>query len=220
MTIGTKVKFTYKNKLGVQQQITLTLSNDILGENEISDEEVYSRFSSQNRRMSMKALVDNGYVFAARNLLKAVPDATDISLYEIRETNNDNAAGAMIILALLAFIVAVICFPLLVILGMHNKLFLKGFYSKYEEANFKDFVKKYTYIGIALYALVAILVIVDNIFELYVLTGPAFILLFLGGIAYFVVSLLYINKNFAPEGEKINIMQTLKEGFKKKEDKK
>jgi hypothetical protein len=52
------------------------------------------------------------------------------------------------------------------------------------------------------------------------LTGPAFGILFLGGIAYFVVSLALIKKNFAPEGEKINVIETIKENFKKKEKKK
>jgi hypothetical protein len=110
--------------------------------------------------------------------------------------------------------------PLLVILGMHNKLFLKGFYNKYEGEKFKSFTKKYTYVGIGLYALVAIMVLVDNIFKLYALTSPAFIILFLGGIAYFVISLVLIKKNFAPEGEKINVIETIKESFKKKEKKK
>ena len=122
--------------------------------------------------------------------------------------------------AILAFIVAVIVFPLLVILGMHDKLFLKGFYNKYEGEKFKAFTKKYTYVGIGLYALVAIMVLVDNIFKLYALTGPAFGILFLGGIAYFVVSLALIKKNFAPEGEKINVIETIKENFKKEEKKK
>ena len=222
MTIGTKVKFNYKDKLGMQKQITLTLSNNIIDDSVMSDESVYARFSSLNRRMNLSTLLNNGYIFAARNLLKVAPDATDINLYEEGErqtSSGDDAAGGILILAVLAFIVAVICFPLLVILGMHNKLFLKGFYNKYEDAKFKTFTKNYTYIGIGLYALVALLVIIDAIFKLYVLTGPAFGLLFVGGIAYFVLSLLYIKKNFAPEGEKIDIIKTLKEGFKKKEKK-
>ena len=102
---------------------------------------------------------------------------------------------------------------------MHNKLFLKGFYNKYEGEKFKTFTKNYTYIGIGLYAVVALLVIIDAIFKLYTLTSPAFGLLFFGGIAYFVFSLIYIKKHFAPEGEKIDIMQTIKESFKKKENK-
>ena len=103
-----------------------------------------------------------------------------------------------------------------VFLDFSRKMYLK----KYEDTKFKSFAKNYTYIGIGLYALVALLIIIDNVFELFVLSGPAFILLFFGGIAYFVISLLYIKKNFAPEGEKLNIIQTLKEGIKKKEDKK
>ena len=221
MTIGTKVRFTYKNKIGVQQQLTLTLSNDIVSESEMTNEMVYAKFSTLSRQQSISTLLGKGYIFAARNLLKIDPYASDINLSEVKEhktTSNDSAIG-MLILAVLAFIIAVICLPLLVILGMHHKLFLKGFYNKYKDAKFKSFAKNYTYIGIGLYALVALLIIIDNVFKLFVLSGPAFILLFFGGIAYFVISLLYIKKNFAPEGEKINIIQTFKEGIKKKEDK-
>lgn len=223
MTIGTKVRFTYKNTTGVQQQLILTLTNDIVSESEMPNEMVYAKLSPLRRQQSMSTLLEKGYIFAARNLLKRDPYASDINLSEVQEDktpNNDNAAGGIIILAVLAFITAVICFPLLVILGLHNKLFLKGFYNKYDDVKFKNFAKNYTYIGIGLYALVALLIIIDNVFKLFVLSGPAFILLFFGGIAYFAISLLYIKKNFAPEGEKINIIQTLKEGIKKKEDKK
>ena len=161
-------------------------------------------------------LMSSGFLLAARFVLKKDPGATEIAVDEVREqTGGGNAGGAILILAILALIVAVICFPLLVILGMHNKLFLKNFYNKYSGEDFDKFVKSYTYIGIALYALVAILVAVDSIFELYVLTGPAFVILFLGGIAYFVVSLIIMKKKFAIEGEELNFMETLKGAFKK-----
>ena len=220
MTIGTKVCFMYKDKFGTQKKITLTLSNNIADESVISDAAVYARFSALNKRMSMETLLKNGYLFAARNLLNVDPDATDINLYEAKESNSgSDAAGGIIILALLALLVAVICFPLLVILGMRNKLFLKGFYNKYEGDTFKAFTKNYTYIGIALYAVVAILYILGTICGIYALMSLSFTLLFVGGIAYFVLSLMYIKKNFAPEGEKIDFVATLKEGFKKKEKK-
>ena len=165
-------------------------------------------------------LMSSGFLLAARFILKKDAGATDIDVDEARENQSGgDAGGALLILAVLAFIVGVIVFPLLVILGMHNKLFLKGFYNKYEGEKFKDFTKKYTFVGIGLYALVAILVIVDKIFQLYTLTGPAFGVLFVGGIAYFVVSLLLIKKNFASEGEKIDVIGTIKESFKKKEKK-
>ena len=221
MTIGTKVKFTYKNKSGTQQQITLTLSNAIVDETEMSNEEVYARLSSLYRKMSIETLIKNGYIFAARNLLRISPDAREIHPVEQTKEHktqaSGDAGGAILLLAILAFIVAIIVFPLLVILGMHNKLFLKGFYNKYEGEKFKDFIKKYTYIGIGLYALMALLVLIDKIFKLYALTGPAFAILFFGGIAYFVISLLLIKKNFASESEKINVIGTIKESFKKKD---
>ena len=219
MTIGTKVMFTYKTKFGTQRKTTLIISNDILNDGEISDEEIYERLCPLLKKVSLATLRQKNYIFAARNLLKTAPDATEIDIQKVTNTqsNKNDAGGAILILAILAFIVAVICFPLLVILGMHNKLFLKEFYNKYEGEEYKAFAKKYTYVGIGLYALVAILIAVDSIFKLSMLIGPAFGILFFGGIAYFVVSLLLIKKKFAPEGEKMNILETLKTSFKKKD---
>ena len=221
MTVGTKVRFTYKNKSGVQQS-TLTLSTNILGEDVISNEAVHASLNARLRQTPIETLVEMGYIFAARNLLRMVPDAREISMQEEKESqekgNNGDAFVGLLILAVVAVIVAIICFPLMVILGMHNKLFLKGFYNKYEDEKFKAFTKKYTFIGIGLYALVAVLVIIGYIFTLPLLTTTLpFGILFFGGVAYFVISLLYIKKKFLPEGEKINVLQTFKEGFKKKE---
>lgn len=221
MEIGSKIKFAYNDTQGVRKQGVEILTSDILEKNIMSDQQVIERLTKSLQKYPKSMLMSSGFILAARFVLKKDPDATDIDVDEFREKQPGGDAGAAIlILAILAFIVAVIVFPLLVILGMHNKLFLKGFYNKYEGEKFKSFTKKYTYFGIGLYALVAILVLIDNIFKLYTLTGPAFGILFFGGIAYFVISLLLIKKNFAPEDEKINIIGTIKESFKKKEKKK
>ena len=100
-------------------------------------------------------------------------------------------------------------------LGMRGKLFLKGFYSKCQGEQYNDFVKKYTFVGIGLYALTILLFAIDNIFKLYILSGPAFGILFVGGIAYFVGSLLISKKKFLDESDSFNFIETLKGGFKK-----
>lgn len=221
MESGSKIKFAYNDSQGIRRQGTEILTSDILGKDVLSDEEVIARLTKKLQKYPKSMLMSSGFLLAARFVLKKDAGATDIDVDEARENQSGgNAGGGIVILAVLAFIVAVIVFPLLVILGMHDKLFLKGFYNKYEGEKFKAFTKKYTYVGIGLYALVAIMVLVDNIFKLYALTGPAFGILFLGGIAYFVVSLVLIKKNFAPEGEKINVIETIKENFKKGEKKK
>lgn len=220
MEIGSKIKFAYNDSQGIRRQGIDILTSDIMGKDTISDEQVIERLTKSLQKYPKSMLVSSGFLLAARFVLKKDPDATNIDVDEARENQSGgNAGGAILFLAVLAFIVAIIVFPLLVILGMHNKLFLKGFYNKYEGEKFKAFTKNYTYIGIGLYALVAVLVIIDNIFKLYALTGPAFGILFIGGIAYFVISLLLIKKNFAPESEKINVIETIKESFKKKEKK-
>lgn len=216
MEFGTKIKFSYNDSQGVRREGTDILTQDILGKDVLSDDQVIERLTKSLQKFPKAMLMSSGFLLAARFVLKKDPGATEIAVDEVREqTGGGNAGGAILILAILALIVAVICFPLLVILGMHNKLFLKNFYNKYSGEDFDKFVKGYTYIGIALYALIAILVAVDSIFELYVLTGPAFVILFLGGIAYFVVSLIIMKKKFAIEGEELNFMETLKGAFKK-----
>ena len=85
MTIGAKVRFTYKNNIGVQQQLTLTLSNDIVSESEMSNEMVYAKFSPLIRQQSMSTLLEKGYIFAARNLLRKDPYASDINLSEVKQ---------------------------------------------------------------------------------------------------------------------------------------
>ena len=228
MTIGTKVRFSYKDRLGSLTSQTLTLSGDYLPKAVISDEEIVARLSPNLQKYSLDVLLQKGYIFAARHLLHLVPDATDIFPSEQREQQqNPNNKGEgiilLILLAVLAVVLAVVCLPLFVILGMHNKLFLKEFYNKYESEDYKKFTKNYTYIGIALYAFVVLLALIALIFHIGFLTTLPFPILFFGAIAYFVVSLLLIKKNFAPEGEKINFIATLKAGFnfkkKKKSDK-
>ena len=220
MQIGSKIKFAYNDAQGVRKIGTEVITSNILGKDIISDQQVIERLSKKIQKFPKSMLMSGGFILAARFVLTKDPNATDIDVDEApKNQSGGDAGGAIFILAILAFIIAVIIFPLLVILGMNNKLFLKGFYNKYKDEKFKVFTKKYTYIGIGLYALVALLVLIDKIFKLYALTGPAFGLLFFGGIAYFVISLLYIKKNFAPEGEKLNVIQTLKDGFKKKENK-
>lgn len=222
MKVGSTVAFTYKNQFGSVQQGKLTLTNNIVPESELSDMEVYETLCKDLKQYPLRQLLDAGYIFAARNLLKQVPKATEINMKELgggSRGGGGDAGAAIVILAVLAIIVAIICFPLLVMLGMHNKLFLKGFYNKYESDEFKDFVKKYTYVGIGLYALVVVLMILGNVIPAFVLNSIAIYLLFLGGIGYFAASLWIIKKKFAPEDEKLDIIGTLKSAFKKKEKK-
>ncbi len=215
MNIGSKIRFSFTNN-GACQQTTLTLSATMVSEDVLSDAEVAQRLAPRLKQMPVATLVRQGYILAARNLLAVYPDATDINMQNASEQQTGgNAGGAVLILAVLAIIVAIICFPLLVMLGMHGKLFLKGFYEKCEGDDYKKFTKNYTFIGIGLYALTAILFAVDKIFKLYVLSGPAFGILFVGGIAYFVISLLLTKKKFLGEDHAINFMETLKSGFKK-----
>ena len=223
MKVGEKIKVTYKNQNGIKSEEVMLLSDkewDIVSEDDLSNEEVYALLREDLQKFELDALVKNGYILAARNLLKKKEDATEIYPAVVTASQPNGGGGgdagaAILILAIIAFIIAVIFFPLLVILGMHNKLFLKNFYNKYEGEKFADFVKKYTFVGIGLYALVAILVAVDLIFKLNALISPAFMILLFGGIAYFVVSLFFIKKNFAAEGEKINVIETIKSAFKK-----
>lgn len=217
MRIGSEIKFSFKNKQGVIQQTTLTLSNHMVEEDVMSDAAIIERMAPQLQRLPKSTLVQQGYVLAVRNLLKTYPDATQINLQEIRRTQQQSKDNGMavLLLAVIAIIVAIICFPLLVMLGMHGKLFLKGFYEKCQSEEYKKFAKGYMFAGIGLYAVVAILIAVDYIFELFVLSGPAFGLLFAGGVAYFVISLIIVKKKFVSEGSKLNFIDTLKAGFKK-----
>ena len=217
MDIGSKVKFTYKNAVGLPKSGTLTLSRNIVSENIMSDEEIRERLAPQLQEISMLNLVSMGVILAARNLLKIEPKATEINVEELVEKKSDNSAAGVVII--LAIIVAIICFPLLVMLGMHGKLFFKGFYAKCEGEAYKAFAKKYMFVGIALYAVVILLIAIDNIFKLYALTSPAIYVLLFGGIAYFVASLILVNKKFLPESDKINPLETLKKKFVKADKK-
>ncbi len=217
MTVGNKVKFTYKNKYGRIQNTSIILSNNlIVQEKEMSDAEICAKLARHLQVLGLVDLIAHGYIFAARNLLKIVPDATEIEMAlceEKKQQSGDNSAAGVGIILL--FILAVICFPLLVMLGMRGKLFLKKFYKDYSGEEYKKFTKNYTFIGIGLYALVITLIAVDKIFKLYVLTTPAITILLFGGIAYFVVSLVFAKKKFAKDGEPFNLLDTLKIKFKK-----
>ena len=145
MEIGSKIKFAYNDTQGVRKQGVEILTSDILEKNIMSDQQVIERLTKSLQKYPKSMLMSSGFILAARYVLKKDPNATNIDVDEARENQSGNAGGAIIILVALAFIVAVIVFPLLVILGMHNKLFLKGFYNKYEGEKFKSFTKKYTY---------------------------------------------------------------------------
>lgn len=220
MKIGSNVEFSFKNRQGVLQKIVLTLSTDTLDIYEMSDDEVVQRLAAHLQQKPITTLVQMGCILAARNLLRLYPDAYDIYMKEIpkqQQQKDNSAAGGIIILAVLAVIVAILSFPLLIMLGMRKKLFLKGFYENCKGDEYEKFVKNYTFIGIGLYALTFILFAVDKIFELYVLSGPAFGILFVGGVAYFVVSLLLIKNKFNVENNPKDFIKTIKNAFKKAE---
>lgn len=213
MEIGTLVKFTYTDANGFQKKESFYLTKDIVGEDVISDDEIVQRLSKSMQNLPLNKLKAYGFILAARCLLKKVPDATNIYIDTVKENKSDSRA--ILIFAIIALIVVIIVLPLLVILGLNGKLFLKGFYEKCKGKEFNEFAKKYTFIGIGLYAVAILMVLIDKIFKLYMLSGPAFMILFIGGIAYFVVSLLIVKKKFLGEGHKMEFFNTLKSGFKK-----
>ena len=222
MNIGSKVTFSFRIGQSAPQRASMILSRNMLAETELSDSEVIARLTSKLQSLPQETLIKNGYILAARNLLKMYPNALSICVAEESEKRTqggDNAAGGILFLAFVAILVAVICFPLLVMLGMRGKLFLKGFYNHIKNPDYKKFAKSYMYLGIGLYAVVVALIAVDRILELFVLSGPAFGLLFVGGIAYFVLSLVLVRKKFPDEEHPKNIIGTIKSSFKKKENK-
>lgn len=214
MYIGSKVEFKYRDQNNVLHTKTVVLSEKIIREDEMSDQEVRERLGKKWQNIPIDTLRKKGVVFAVRNLLKEYPDSFDIDLREIKEesagNSSGNKGGAIIILAIAAVIAAIICFPLLVMLGMRGKLFLKGYYDKCRGEAYKRFVRNYTFIGIGLYAVTVILFVVDKVLELYLLSGPAFALLFFGGIAYFIVSLLLVKKKYLKTGANVSFVDFLK----------
>lgn len=216
--IGSKLLFMYEDGRGVKRDVTAILTSDILSENVISDEEVFDRFNRLvKNQLAINPSLSKQFIVAARFLLKKVPDATDIFIEEVEEsTSSGNSGGdgsGVAILLALAVIIGLICFPLLVMLGMRGKFLLKGVYKQCKGDEYTAFVKNYTYIGIGFYALVALLVILDSILNLGV-GGPAIIVLIFGGIVYFVVSLVMVKKKFLPEGESFAILDDLKKKVK------
>ena len=194
MKFGSQVEFIFLSEYGKQKQVVLVLGKKILDQDRLSDYEVYERLSPDLRKISIDMLGKNGIIFAARNLLYRYPNARNI---EMREKENK----AVIVLAFLAFLLAIIALPLFVILGMRGKFILKQLYRNCQGDAYKNFVSKYTIVGIVLYAVVIIMIIIDKIFKLYTLTGPAFDFLAWGGIVYFVVSWILAKKVFSNNGE-------------------
>ena len=127
----------------------------------------------------------------AKIILRQFKDARNFYVEETQENQTDEKAGLAIVIA---FILAVIFAPLLVILGMHNRFLLKSLYATRSGQGFKDFAKMYTKIGIGLYALVAVLIAAGAIFEVTVLTTIGVFTLIFGGIAYLIVSLILTKK--------------------------
>ena len=110
--------------------------------------------------------------------------------------------------------VAIIAFPLLVMLGMRGKFFFKRFYNEFQGEKYKEFVKKYSIVGAGLYAVFIIMILVDKIFKLYMLVGPAFAVMFFGGVAYFVVSLVLTKKQFIDGQMSISFVDLIKNRIK------
>ena len=117
MEIGSNVKFYFKNRHGALRQVNITLSSRGLRENIMSDAEVIQRLSPSLQQMSEAALIEQGYILAARNLLNIHPDATVINICEENQQQDStvtNTSGKMFILAILVFIVVIFCLSLLI----------------------------------------------------------------------------------------------------------
>ena len=82
MKAGEKVKFYYVDKYGIKQEKTRILTNDILKEEYMSNEEVKTRLTLELRNYRTEILVEKGYIFAARNLLKICGDAKEIDIID------------------------------------------------------------------------------------------------------------------------------------------
>lgn len=137
----------------------------------------------------------------ARILLKKEPNATDISVafVETAKKDNEKNPGAMILALILAVVLLIIFLPLLVILGMHGKLFLKSFYENRTGEGFAKFKKVYMIIGIVLYAVAAALIVVGALTSLSIGIGIA--VLAVGAIVYGILSLI-LTKKYVPAVEK------------------
>ena len=110
MTIGSKLKFTFKNQFGTLKQEILILSDksyDMVDEEKISDIEVYEKLCANLKEYSLDYLREKGYILAARNLLKKYDDATDIIIQPVepkRQQNQSGDAGAGILVLVTLFL--------------------------------------------------------------------------------------------------------------------
>lgn len=205
MKAGEKVKFSYTDEYGLHREQSLVLSGFILSEEKMSDEEVEKRLVLKLQAIPMERLVEMGVIFAARNLLRLCEDAHEIDLRQKEKKNQPEEdkivkppkAGAVtVILTIIAVVAAILSFPLLVMLGMRGKLFLKNFYPRCQGKAYGTFVKIYTYVGVGLYAVFAILILIYVKYNIQTMIGPAFGILFVGGVAYFILSLVIVKKVF------------------------
>ncbi|MBE6587653.1 MAG: SH3 domain-containing protein [Ruminococcaceae bacterium] len=90
MVHGDRVKFTYKNIFGVENQDVIVLSDDIMSEIVMSDEDVHQRLTADFRRFTVQEMNEGGIIFAARNLLKKYPEALEISMWRVNGSSEEN----------------------------------------------------------------------------------------------------------------------------------
>ena len=117
-------------------------------------------------------------------------DSEVISMTIIQSDSSNSAAAGIMIAGILALLFA----PVLVILGMRGKFLLKKLYAKCSGEEYNKFVKFYTYIGIGIYVLTAVLIIFSKIFDVMALIDVAVAVLMGGDIAYFVLSIILTKK--------------------------
>ena len=202
MKLGSVVKYTYVDRFGKVRQTEMMLTREMVSEKVMSDEEVESRLNEESRKLGMRLLLECGEILAARCLLKKVPDAREIVAEEpLEEKNNaSKGGGAIFILLILAVIVAIVCFPLMVMLGMHGKFFLSRVYRGYAGARYKKFAKLYTFIGIGFYVAIIVMMILGKVIPVPFLSENWIYFMLYGGIAYFGISLLILRLKFKDYG--------------------
>ena len=218
MNIGTKVRFYYLNKLGIKENDTLVLSSYY--ETDMDDNDVKSRLDPSLQKIPLSTLISKGCILAARCLLKKTPDATKITMEEVKEENTQDDAAAkrlvmLLVLAILALLLAIICLPIFVILGLKNKLFLRNLYKKCQDN--EKYVKWFTISGIGVYGITLLSFAIGKIFKIAFLETFVIPMLLIGGITYFIISLIVMKKKFMEPGEKLDLIKNIKSGFKKKD---
>ena len=154
----------------------------------IDDEEVKKRFNQ-----SEQPDPTTEEIRFAKVVLKVYGNATNFVVKPSGSGAQGNGEGALAGVVL-GLILAVIFAPLLIILGMRNKFLLKKLYNNRSGNEYKRFTKIYTYIGIALYAVVAILIALGSVLSISGLTMAGVYTLFLGEIVYFILSLVLTKK--------------------------